>query len=52
MLIDKGVDEVLDVYSRCFYKEAHQHIFEAIHQLFESSEPIDLLTVSTEEKRN
>ena len=50
MLIDKkGVDEVIDILQvHAFYKEAHQHIFEAIHQLFESSEPIDLLTVSAQ----
>lgn len=48
MLIDKkGVDEVIDLLQpEAFYKTAHQHIFECIHFLFESSEPIDLLTVS------
>jgi len=50
MLIDKkGVDEVIDILQKdAFYKEAHQHIFEAIHVLFETSEPIDLLTVSAQ----
>lgn len=50
MLIDKkGVDEVIDILQpEAFYKNAHQHIFESIYQLFESSEPIDLLTVSAE----
>ena len=54
MLIDKkGVDEVIDILQvDAFYKEAHQHIFEAIHQLFESSEPIDLLTVSAQLRKN
>lgn len=54
MLIDKkGVDEVIDILQiDAFYKEAHQHIFEAIHQLFESSEPIDLLTVSSQLRKN
>jgi len=54
MMIDKkGVDEVIDILSpEAFYKEAHQHIFEAIFQLFENSEPIDLLTVSTQLKKN
>jgi len=48
MMIDKkGVDEVIDILSPdAFYKEAHQHIFEAIYTLFEKSEPVDLLTVS------
>lgn len=50
MLIDKkGVDEVIDILQvDAFYKEAHQHIFAAIHHLFETSEPIDLLTVSAQ----
>ncbi len=48
MLIDKkGVDEVIDILQKdAFYKESHQNIFEAIYGLFQSSEPIDLLTVS------
>ncbi len=54
MMIDKkGVDEVIDILnSEVFYKEAHQHIFEAIHMLFENSEPVDLLTVSAQLKKN
>lgn len=54
MMIDKkGVDEVIDILSPdAFYKEAHQHIFEAIFQLFENSEPVDLLTVSSQLKKN
>ena len=54
MMVDKkGVDEVIDILSpEAFYKEAHQHIFEAIFQLFENSEPIDLLTVSSQLKKN
>lgn len=50
MMIDKkGVDEVIDILSKeAFYKEAHQHIFSAIFSLFENSEPIDLLTVSSQ----
>ena len=53
MMIDKkGVDEVIDILSAdVFYKEAHQHIFDAIHTLFENSEPVDLLTVSSQLKR-
>jgi replicative DNA helicase len=50
MLIDKkGVDEVIDLlHPDAFYKIAHQNIFEAIYQLFQDSQPIDLLTVSAE----
>ena len=54
MMIDKkGVDEVIDILSPdAFYKEAHQHIFEAIFKLFENSEPVDLLTVSSQLKKD
>lgn len=54
MMIDKkGVDEAIDILSPdAFYKDAHRHIFEAIVQLFESSEPVDLLTVSARLKQN
>lgn len=54
MMIDKkGVDEVIDILqSDAFYKEAHKHIFEAIVQLFTDTQPIDLLTVSAQLKKN
>ncbi|WP_431137438.1 replicative DNA helicase [Psychroserpens mesophilus] len=54
MMIDKkGVDEVIDILSaEAFYKEAHKIIFEAIFKLFENSEPIDLLTVSSQLKKD
>ncbi len=54
MMIDKkGVDEVIDILQPdAFYKEAHKHIFEAIVQLFTDTQPIDLLTVSSQLKKN
>ena len=54
MMIDKkGVDEVIDILQPdAFYKEAHKHIFEAIVQLFTESQPIDLLTVSAQLRKN
>ena len=54
MMIDKkGVDEVIDILSPdAFYKESHKIIFEAIFKLFENSEPIDLLTVSSQLKKD
>jgi replicative DNA helicase len=54
MMIDKkGVDEVIDILSpEAFYKESHQYIFEAIFRLFENSQPIDLLTVSSQLKKD
>src|SRR6056300_113305 len=53
MLIDKkGVDEVIDIlHPDVFYKDAHRFIYEAIFTLFETSEPIDLLTVSAQLKK-
>ena len=54
MMIDKkGVDDVIDILQPdAFYKEAHKHIFEAIVQLFTETQPIDLLTVSAQLKKN
>ncbi|KGO79109.1 MULTISPECIES: replicative DNA helicase [Flavobacterium] len=54
MMIDKkGVDEVIDILQPdAFYKEAHKFIFEAIVQLFNDTQPIDLLTVSAQLKKN
>ncbi|WP_298220856.1 replicative DNA helicase [Flavobacterium sp.] len=49
MMIDvKGVDECLMVLknSDCFYKEAHKFIFDAICDLYNDNQPIDILTVS------
>ena len=50
MMIDKkGVDDVIDIlHPEVFYKEAHQHIYEAIYILFQNSEPTDLLTVANQ----
>ncbi|WP_304198543.1 replicative DNA helicase, partial [Flavobacterium alvei] len=54
MMIDKkGVDEVIDILQPdAFYKEGHKHIFEAIVQLFTDTQPIDLLTVSAQLRKN
>ncbi|MCP4976306.1 MAG: replicative DNA helicase, partial [Maribacter sp.] len=54
MMIDKkGVDEVIDIlHPDVFYKDAHQYIYEAIFKLFETSEPVDLLTVSAQLKKD
>ncbi|MBF4519498.1 replicative DNA helicase [Flavobacterium sp. ANB] len=54
MMIDKkGVDDVIDILQPdAFYKEAHKYIFEAIIQLFTETQPIDLLTVSAQLKKN
>lgn len=54
MMIDKkGIDEVIDILQpEAFYKEGHKYIFEAIDQLFVGSQPIDLLTVSAQLRKN
>lgn len=54
MMIDKkGVDEAIDILKpEAFYKEAHRYIFEAIEALFKSTQPIDILTVSTQLRKN
>lgn len=54
MMIDKkGVDEIIDIlHPDAFYKDGHKYIYEAVVQLFETSEPIDLLTVSAQLKKN
>lgn len=54
MLIDKkGVDEAIDIlHPDAFYSKKHQVIYEAIHQLFESGEPVDLLTVANRLRQN
>ena len=54
MMIDKkGVDDAIDILKpEAFYKEAHRYIFEAIETLFQSTQPIDILTVSTQLRKN
>lgn len=55
MMLDKdAVNDAIDILntSRCFYDPKHQVIFNAIQQLFGSSEPIDLLTVTEKLKSN
>ena len=54
MMIDKkGIDDVIDILSSdAFYDAKHQEIYAAIYELFQNSEPIDLLTVSNLLKKN
>lgn len=52
MIDKKGVDEVIDIlHPEVFYRPSHQFIFDAIHTLFENSQPVDLLTVSAQLKK-
>lgn len=49
MLEKEAVNDVIDILSpSSFYKESHQKIYECIQNLFQKSEPIDLLTVTQE----
>ncbi len=53
MMIDKkGVDDVIDIlHPEVFYKESHQLIYAAIYNLFQNSQPTDLLTVANQLKQ-
>lgn len=49
MLERDAVNEVIDILKPdSFYKESHQKIFSAVQELFQRSEPIDILTVTAE----
>lgn len=50
MLLEKNaVNDVIDILSpESFYKDSHQRIFRAIMDLFQRSEPVDILTVTAE----
>lgn len=54
MLIDKkGVDDVIDVLNpEVFYTKQHQLIYEAITKLFQQSQPVDLMTVIEQLRRD
>lgn len=52
MLEKDALTAVIDILQpKSFYKEAHGRIFNAIQNLFQRSEPIDILTVTNELKR-
>ncbi len=53
MLEQEPLNSVIDVLKpEMFYKESHQEIYRAIHNLFNKSEPVDILTVTNELKQN
>ena len=54
MMIDKkGIDDVIDIlHPEAFYDRRHQEIYAAIYALFQNSEPIDLLSVSNQLKKD
>ncbi|HHN48044.1 MAG TPA: replicative DNA helicase [Bacteroidales bacterium] len=53
MLEKDALAAVIDILKpETFYKEVHQHIFRAIQQLFQKTEPVDILTVTNQLKSN
>ena len=53
MIDDNAVSNILDFLSaKMFYVEAHQHIFSAIEKLFMLAQPIDLLTVTNQLRKD
>jgi replicative DNA helicase len=54
MLEKEAVNDSIDILKKpeFFYKEAHQKIFSAIIKLFGNSEPIDILTVTNQLKKD
>ncbi len=52
MLEKNALNAVIDILKpESFYKEAHQKIFAAIVNLFQKTEPVDILTVTNELKK-
>ena len=53
MLERDALTTVIDILKpEVFYKEAHQKIFQAVLDLFNKSEPVDILTVTNQLKKN
>jgi replicative DNA helicase len=53
MLEKDALTAVIDILRpEVFYKESHQRIYQAVVELFNKSEPIDILTVTSQLKKN
>ena len=53
MLERDAVNVAIDILQpESFYKESHQKIFSVIQELFQSSEPIDILTITNRLRKN
>ena len=53
MLEQHALSSVIDILKvESFYKEAHQNIYEAIVQLFNNSDPVDIKTVVHQLRKN
>ncbi len=47
LIVPEAINKVVELVSpKCFYRQAHQLIFQAMIDLFNQSEPIDIITVS------
>ncbi|MFP4094367.1 MAG: replicative DNA helicase [Cyclobacteriaceae bacterium] len=53
MLEKEALTTVIDILKpESFYKDSHREIYQAILQLFDNSEPIDMLTVTNQLRKN
>jgi replicative DNA helicase len=53
MLEKEAITTVIDILKKeNFYRDQHKHIYEAIIDLFNASEPVDLLTVTNQLRKN
>lgn len=53
MLERDALTQIVDILRpESFYKESHQKIYQAIVELFNNSDPVDLLTVTSQLKKN
>src|ERR1700744_1816336 len=53
MLEKESLSNVIDILKpEAFYRPAHQAVYRAILDLFNNSEPVDLLTVTAQLKKN
>src|SRR5258705_11911467 len=54
LMLDKdAVANVIDIlHPECFYKESHQKIYKAVHELFHNTQPVDILTVTQQLRKN
>ena len=54
MMLEKDpLTNVIDIlHKEVFYSEKHQYIYDAINKLFQASEPVDMLTVTQQLKRD
>jgi replicative DNA helicase len=47
LINNEAMNQIMDILSpECFYREAHGHLFEGMVSLYNSDEPVDLITLS------